>query len=844
MPNIPIEKHKEDIKAFKSMQENYMLYAKVLKAVLEKVKEIYSPLGFVEARAKKAESFSEKIIRKDKYKNPLADMTDLCGARIIAHFSDQVHEICTFIEQNFEIDKENSLDLKSKLSTSEFGYRAIHYIVIPRKAKILDIEIPDEIRGLKAEIQVRTFHEHIWADILHDRIYKSSIKITEEWKRESARLAALLEKADSAFARISNTIDQLAINYQVTPAPEKLKNEIEVLKVLIQMNKEIDDKDAESRLKLGRIYNLTGEWKETIELLEPVMRSTGINESILAGVLREYGYAECIQNNTDKRSKKYLDGLIKMKEAVAILENNPAKKKELALLYKCMADVQENNAPEYIALSHKLSPENPYYFTRLLVEKIRNKDSALKFDLDLLSSKIEEVLFEFREHINLGIEVGDAYMNTGKLLFLQSKFQESIENYAKLMMIVLKDQLALSKEAIVRELKSFDKIAVHNPFNALNIKGLLHLMLWLKFGDKDSKKFLLQFRSKESYSTDEILIICGKSKELSENKEKIYGEFITEALRDFSGTVISGGTSSGIPGLVGTISASRNKNGIKKFRTVGYLPEVTKEDRDYDAYVRTKASEFSVLEVISYWVDILFSDVKREKVFVFGMNGGNTSVLEYKIALAIGAKVCLVGKLGGSAHDIIIDPEWNRVSNLYNIPDDPLTIWAMINHDKPGLLTSEEINKLAPVVHEFYREKRRKDLKPEKETDINKYRVVMKWDKLAPSLQNSNLKQVAFMEHIFNRGKLKFKKSSNPAKFIIPDNYKTIDDMARFEHARWNAERLLDGWKYGPKDVLNKVTPYLIPWDELDSETKTYDYDPIKNFPGLLMTIGYEIVEI
>ena len=197
MSNIPIAKHREDIQKFQSEQEKYKLYAKVLKEVLEKAKDLYAPLGFVETRAKKIESFSEKIIRKDKYKNPLTDMTDLCVARVITHFSKQVREICTFIEQNFEIDTENSLDLKTKLRTSEFGYRSIHYIVIPRKAKILGVEIPDDIRNLKAEIQVRTFHEHIWADILHDRIYKSSLNVTEEWKRESARLAAMLEEADN-----------------------------------------------------------------------------------------------------------------------------------------------------------------------------------------------------------------------------------------------------------------------------------------------------------------------------------------------------------------------------------------------------------------------------------------------------------------------------------------------------------------------------------------------------------------------------------------------------------------------------------------------------------------------
>jgi len=100
------------------------------------------------------------------------------------------------------------------------------------------------------------------------------------------------------------------------------------------------------------------------------------------------------------------------------------------------------------------------------------------------------------------------------------------------------------------------------------------------------------------------------------------------------------------------------------------------------------------------------------------------------------------------------------------------------------------------------------------------------------------------MQHILERGGLSLKKSGTPSPFNIHDQYPTLEDMARLEHARWNAERLLDGWRFGPKDIFKKTTPYLIPWDELDDETKTYDFDPIRNFPELVMKIGYEVVEI
>src|SRR4030042_6822957 len=105
MLNIPLSQHRQDINTYKSEQEYYRLYADVLRKILQKAVDLYARDGIVQARPKSIESFSEKIIRKDKYKNPLVDMTDLCGARAIVHFESQVNDICNFVRDNFEIDE-------------------------------------------------------------------------------------------------------------------------------------------------------------------------------------------------------------------------------------------------------------------------------------------------------------------------------------------------------------------------------------------------------------------------------------------------------------------------------------------------------------------------------------------------------------------------------------------------------------------------------------------------------------------------------------------------------------------------------------------------------------------
>jgi hypothetical protein len=55
----------------------------------------------------------------------------------------------------------------------------------------------------------------------------------------------------------------------------------------------------------------------------------------------------------------------------------------------------------------------------------------------------------------------------------------------------------------------------------------------------------------------------------------------------------------------------------------------------------------------------------------------------------------------------------------------------------------------------------------------------------------------------------------------------TVELLAQMEHARWTAERRLEGWKFasvqdGAPDGLKarKLSPLLIDWDKLDEGTR------------------------
>ena len=53
--------------------------------------------------------------------------------------------------------------------------------------------------------------------------------------------------------------------------------------------------------------------------------------------------------------------------------------------------------------------------------------------------------------------------------------------------------------------------------------------------------------------------------------------------------------------------------------------------------------------------------------------------------------------------------------------------------------------------------------------------------------------------------------------------------------------RFLAGWTLGPKDAAKKVSPYLVPLDELPKEIKKYDVEAVRDIPTLLEMIHHRV---
>ena len=69
-----------------------------------------------------------------------------------------------------------------------------------------------------------------------------------------------------------------------------------------------------------------------------------------------------------------------------------------------------------------------------------------------------------------------------------------------------------------------------------------------------------------------------------------------------------------------------------------------------------------------------------------------------------------------------------------------------------------------------------------------------------------------------------------------------LEKLAENTHEVWAAQRIKDGWIYGPKrDDASKTNPCLVPYDQLPESEKEYDRKTAGEALKAVILLGYEI---
>ncbi|HEY2783023.1 MAG TPA: RelA/SpoT domain-containing protein [Steroidobacteraceae bacterium] len=198
----------------KSLKDLYrQRYEKVLLPIAGDLEEILTDhlksgphIDRITVRAKTPKSFLAKAATREKgalkYKDPLGEIQDQLGARIVVFYTSDVRPISRSVTKYFRhIEMLN----KEPKSESEFGYFGKHFILalpedaIPRRVKL-------EAAPKVFELQVRTLYQHAWSEASHDIGYKPGRKLKKVQKRNFALTAAQSWGADRIFQELHKAL--------------------------------------------------------------------------------------------------------------------------------------------------------------------------------------------------------------------------------------------------------------------------------------------------------------------------------------------------------------------------------------------------------------------------------------------------------------------------------------------------------------------------------------------------------------------------------------------------------------------------------------------------------------
>ena len=149
----------------------------------------------VTARTKSVASFAEKADRsvdgRRLYTDPLSEITDQVGLRVITFLHDDVTTVANLLAEEMQLLDDRDMGQETARE-GRWGYASRHLLVAV------------EGEQQPASIQVRTVLQHAWAEFEHDIRYKGSIPEEDapDLDRRFTLAAGLLELADREFSAI------------------------------------------------------------------------------------------------------------------------------------------------------------------------------------------------------------------------------------------------------------------------------------------------------------------------------------------------------------------------------------------------------------------------------------------------------------------------------------------------------------------------------------------------------------------------------------------------------------------------------------------------------------------
>jgi hypothetical protein len=318
-------------------------------------------------------------------------------------------------------------------------------------------------------------------------------------------------------------------------------------------------------------------------------------------------------------------------------------------------------------------PKNPYY----LVESLGNRQSsdAKKKIPREMHPLIREAIETCTQHARAGTELPQAHFTRGRLHLLIGEFETAYGFYARGIRHYLNKDQVSPADTMDNEESWLNLIS--RPGDDENMDHIRTLLLLGKaiYGDEKAKNELFERNANREvpHFKGDVMIIAGGASYMTGVDLAAVKRLIKATLENFEGTIISGGTSAGIPGMVGEAVKDLKKTG-KHITLFGYVPSYLHSDvhksKDYDQIIVCPGRDFSADQLHQSWIDLLRANIDPKTVKLLGINGGKISAMEYRLAAALGATTGIIMNSGREADRLFSDADWQGIPNLLFIPNE------------------------------------------------------------------------------------------------------------------------------------------------------------------------------
>jgi putative GTP pyrophosphokinase len=176
----------------------------------------------VTGRAKSVTSFATKAVRVQDgvplYDDPLTQITDQIGVRVIAYLHGDVDAVAELFEGEMQVLDDRDMG-RETAEQGVFGYSSRH-LLVELDESWTDHPVFAALRGTVASVQVRTVLQHAWAEFEHEVRYKGTVPAEDapDLNRRFTLAAGLLELADHEFTSIRERLQASMGERPVDPA--------------------------------------------------------------------------------------------------------------------------------------------------------------------------------------------------------------------------------------------------------------------------------------------------------------------------------------------------------------------------------------------------------------------------------------------------------------------------------------------------------------------------------------------------------------------------------------------------------------------------------------------------